>query len=190
MSNDVPHDIGSRCSARHPNVSCACVFDLSSTLSSHSLFVSSIFHFILLIFRFTFYVGRFEAKPPLCASANEESGPLVNNAPHTFSKITIILENRVNDRLRKILDHSSKGAMQDIDKHSLILGLFMSSTLEASVFMRKNYSNNLRSIRKTGNDFTLKQMLDISVQFTLDDQMRFSECLKTTWKILHGDKYL
>ena len=25
---------------------------------------------------------------------------------------------RVNDRLRKILDHSSEGAMQDIDKHS------------------------------------------------------------------------
>ena len=28
---------------------------------------------------------------------------------------------RVNDRLRKILDHSSKDAMQDIDKRSLIL---------------------------------------------------------------------
>ena len=42
---------------------------------------------------------------------------------------------RVNDRLRKILDQSSKDAMKDIDKHSLIWGLFMSSTLEASVFM-------------------------------------------------------
>ena len=28
--------------------------------------------------------------------------------------------NRVNDRLRKILDHSSKDAVQDIDKRSLI----------------------------------------------------------------------
>ena len=28
--------------------------------------------------------------------------------------------NRVNDRLRKILDHSSKDAMQDIDKCSMI----------------------------------------------------------------------
>ena len=50
---------------------------------------------------------------------------------------------RVNDRLRKILDQSSKDAMQDIDKH-----FFMSSTLEASVFMRKNYSENLHSIKK------------------------------------------
>ena len=55
---------------------------------------------------------------------------------------------RVNDRLRKILDHSSKDAMQDIDKHSLSWGLFMSSTLEASVFMGKSYSENLHSIKK------------------------------------------
>ena len=47
-------------SARHTiHVSCACVFDLSSTLSSHSSFVSSIFYFILLIFHFIFYVDRF-----------------------------------------------------------------------------------------------------------------------------------
>ena len=53
-----------------------------SALSSHSSSVSPIFCFILLIFHFIFYVDRFGAKP-LCASANEESGPLVNNAPLT-----------------------------------------------------------------------------------------------------------
>ena len=53
-------------SARHTiHVSCACVFDLSSTLSSHSSFVSPIFYFILLIFHFTFCVDRFGAKPPV-----------------------------------------------------------------------------------------------------------------------------
>ena len=46
--------------------------------------------------------------------------------------------NRVNDRLRKILDHSSGDAMQDIDKRSMIWGMFMSSTLEAFVYMGKN----------------------------------------------------
>ena len=38
---------------------------------------------------------------------------------------------RVNDRLRKKLDHFSKDAMQDIDKRSMIWWMFMSSTLEA-----------------------------------------------------------
>ena len=38
---------------------------------------------------------------------------------------------RVNVRLRKILDHSSEDAMQEIDKLSMIWGMFMSSTVEA-----------------------------------------------------------
>ena len=71
--------------------------------------------------------------------------------------------NRLNDRLRKILDHSSKDAMQDIDKRSIIWGMFMSSTLQASVFMEKNYSNNLHSIKNT-EDLTMKQMFDISAK--------------------------
>ena len=56
--------LGQGVSARHNiHVSCACVFDLSSTLSSQSSFVSPIFYFILLIFHFIFYVDRFGAKP-------------------------------------------------------------------------------------------------------------------------------
>ena len=38
----------------------------------------------------------------------------------------------------------------------------MFSTLEASVFMGKKYSENLHSVKNTGNNFTLKQMFDIS----------------------------
>ena len=67
----------------------------------------------------------------------------------------------MNGRLQKILGHSSKVAMQDIDKRSLFWRMFMSSTLEASVFMGKDYSENLHSIKNTRNDLTLKQMFDI-----------------------------
>ena len=65
---------------------------------------------------------------------------------------------RVTDRVRKILDHSSKDAMQEIDKRSLICGMLMSSTMEASVFMGKEYSDNLLSIKNIEKDLTLKQM--------------------------------
>ena len=40
--------------------------------------------------------------------------------------------------------------------------MFMSSTLEASEFMRKNYSENSHSVKNTRKDLTLKQMCDIS----------------------------
>ena len=54
--------------------------------------------------------------------------------------------NRVNDRLRKMKKRSPEDSMQDNDKRSMIWRMFMSSTVEASVFMGKNYSDNLHSI--------------------------------------------
>ena len=39
--------------------------------------------------------------------------------------------------------------------------MFVSSTLQASVFLEKNYSDNLHSIKNT-EDLTMKQMFDIS----------------------------
>ena len=69
---------------------------------------------------------------------------------------------RLNDRVRKMLDQSSKDATQDSNKHSLMWGMFMSSTLEASVFMGKEYSENLHSIKNTGDNLKMKPMCDIS----------------------------
>ena len=58
-------------------------------------------------------------------------------------------------------DQSSKYATKDSDKHSVIWRMFVSSTLQASVFMGKNYSDNWHSIKNT-EDLTMKQMFDIS----------------------------
>ena len=49
---------------------------------------------------------------------------------------------RVNDQVQKRQKQSSKDATKDSDKHSVIWRMFMSSTLRASVFMEKNYSDN------------------------------------------------
>ena len=83
MFNDVSHDIGSSVCARHLiHVSYACVFDPSSTLSSHSSFVSPIFYFILLKdTSSSMWIGL--EQDPLCTSPNEELGTLANNAPLT-----------------------------------------------------------------------------------------------------------
>ena len=65
-------------------------------------------------------------------------------------------------RVRKMLNRSPEDSMQDIDKLSMFWRMFTSSTVEASVFMGKNYSENLHSIKNTGNNLTMKQMFDIS----------------------------
>ena len=68
---------------------------------------------------------------------------------------------KVNDQVRKRQKQSSMDATEDNEEHSVIWGMFMSSTLQASVFMVKNYSDKQHSI-KNSNDLTMKQMFDMS----------------------------
>ena len=68
---------------------------------------------------------------------------------------------RVNDQVRKRQKQSSIDATEDSEEHSVICGMFMSSTLQASVLMVKSYSDNWHSI-KNKEDLTMKQMFDIS----------------------------
>ena len=64
---------------------------------------------------------------------------------------------KVNDRVRKMLDQSSKDATQDSDKHSLIWRMFMSSTLEASIFHGEGIARQFTfQSKNTGNNLTMK----------------------------------
>ena len=58
----------------------------------------------------------------------------------------------------------------------------MSSTLEASVFMGKNYSENVHSIRNTGNNLTLKQMFDISKKLTVGQSDEIFGVSQISWE--------
>ena len=51
-------------------------------------------------------------------------------------------------QVRKRKNQSSKDATKNSVKHFSIWRMFMSSTSQVSVFMRKNYSDNLHSIKK------------------------------------------
>ena len=74
---------------------------------------------------------------------------------------------RVNGKVRKRQNQSSKDATKDSDKHSVIWGMFVSSALQASVFMGKNYSDNLRSIKIT-EVLTMKQIFDTSEKLIMN----------------------
>ena len=68
---------------------------------------------------------------------------------------------RVNDQVRERQNQTSKDATKDSNKHSVIWRILTSSTLRASVFMGKKYSDNWHSI-KNSEVLTMKQMFDIS----------------------------
>ena len=96
---------------------------------------------------------------------------------------------RLNDQVRKRQNQSSKDATEDSDKHSVIWGMIVSSTLEASVFMVKNYKDNLHSIKNTEN-LTMKQMFDFSEKMITEQSDEIYGVKQLTGKILHGNIYL
>ena len=58
----------------------------------------------------------------------------------------------------------------------------MSSTLEASVFMGKDYSEILHFIKNTRNDLTLKQMFDISEKLIVGQSDEFFGVSPINWE--------
>ena len=58
----------------------------------------------------------------------------------------------------------------------------MSSTVEASVFMGKNYSDNSHSIKNTRENLTLKQMFDISEKFILEQSDGIFRVSQISWE--------
>ena len=87
----------------------------------------------------------------------------------------------MNDQVRKRQNQTSKDATKDSDKHSVICGMFMSSTLQASVFMVKNYSDNLHSIKNT-EDLTMKQMFDISEKLITEQSDEICGISTSSWE--------
>ena len=95
---------------------------------------------------------------------------------------------RVNDQVRRKQNQSSKDATKDSDKHSVIWRMFMFSTLESSVLMVKNYSDNWHSIKNT-KDFTMKQIFDISEKLITEQSDEINGMSTVNWE-LSSWKYL
>ena len=93
----------------------------------------------------------------------------------------------VNDQVRKRQKRSSLIVAEESEKHSVIWRKFMSSTLQSSVFMGRNYSDNWHSIKNT-EDLTMKQMFDISAKLVSEQDEIYG--LATIGRENHSWKYL
>ena len=88
---------------------------------------------------------------------------------------------RVNDWLRKMLDHS-KDAMQDIDKRSLIWECLCLQHWKHLYSWEWITQTILHSIRNTGKDLTLKQMFDISEKLTVGQSDEIFRVSQINWE--------
>ena len=94
-------------------------------------------------------------RPVVCSQRAHQFGIEDDETESELSLGSRSFLHRVNDQVRKRQKQSSQDATEDSEEHSVIWGMFMSSTLQASIFMVKNYSDNLHSIKNT-EDLTMK----------------------------------
>ena len=114
-------------------------------------------------------------KPVVCPQRGARAQQFVTRDDETELDLSLgsrSFLDRVNDQVRKRQKRSSMNVTEDSEKHSVIWGMFMSSTLQASVFMGKNYSDNWHSIKNT-KDLTMKQMFDISAKLVSEQDEIF-----------------
>ena len=91
---------------------------------------------------------------------------------------------RENDRLRKILDHYSKDAMQDIDKR--FLGERLCLRQWKHLYSCERITPDNLHCKKTGNNLTLKQMFDISEKLIVERSDEIFGVSQISWE----DSYL
>ena len=96
---------------------------------------------------------------------------------------------KVTDQVRKRQKQSFIDATDDGEKHSVIWGMLSSSTLQASVILVKNHSDNWHSIKHTEN-LTVKQMFDISGKMITEQSNEIYGINTFDGKTLRGNIYL
>ena len=95
---------------------------------------------------------------------------------------------RVSDQARKRQKQSSIHATEDSEELSVIWGMLMSSTVQASFLMVKNFSDNWHSIKI--QKISQWNIFSYVRNWCSKDQMRSMEWKQVTWKTLHGSTCL
>ena len=79
-----------------------------------------------------------------------------------FLPCSISFKEKVDEMLRIILNRPPGDKMEGFDKNALVWGIFMPSSLPAANFLEKDYSENLLSIRNTGQKPTVRILFDVT----------------------------
>ena len=87
-------------------------------------------------------------------SAESETFAMGGDAAEFVDKV----KDQVRNRQKRMWNVEESG-----EEHSIILGMFMATTLNAATFMGKNLST-VQSFIKNYEDLTLKQMFDVTAQ--------------------------
>ena len=79
-----------------------------------------------------------------------------------------------NKKIRAKLICLSGTEMEEIERHSVIGGLFLTSSLRAAIFLGQDCSENLRSVRNTEQKPTLQKLFDVTPKLISEQKLETS----------------
>ena len=88
---------------------------------------------------------------------------------------SISFREKVNERVRAVLNRRPGTEMEEIEKHSLLWGLFLTSSMHAPIFLGKGYSENLRSVRNTDLKPAVQKLFDVTLKLIPEEKLVISE---------------
>ena len=93
----------------------------------------------------------------------------------------ISFKEQVDERLRIFLNRPPGDKIEGIVKNSLIWRIFMTSSLHAAIFLGKGYSENLRSIRNTGQKPTVQKLFDATRTLIHEQELEIPGVSDLSW---------
>ena len=87
---------------------------------------------------------------------------------------SISFKEKVDERLRLILNRLPGDEMKGIDKNSLIWGIFTTSSLHAAIFLGREYSENLHSTRNTGQKPSVQKLFGATLTLIREQELEIS----------------
>ena len=157
-------DIGSSVCARHIiHVSCAWVSDLSSTLR-FALFIC-LSHLLLHLPDLLLPppCGSCSEKDPLCSSPNEESGPLVNDAPLTGCGPNFFDDNHFSETIEIFLQENPSDTLPSYLHDTEISDYTIGRALLSPLFTqeREDPASRRRANRSPGEGLSSSQLSSV-----------------------------
>ena len=85
----------------------------------------------------------------------------------------------MNERIRAKINRSPGNEL--VDKHSLTSGLFMTSSMHAAIFLGKDYTENLHSVRHTDQKPSVQKLFNATQKLIREQKLEISGVSELCW---------
>ena len=87
----------------------------------------------------------------------------------------------MDESVRAILNRSSGNELGEVERHSLIWRIFMTSSMQAAIFLGKDYFENLHSVRNTDKRPIVQSLFEVTQKLVHEQKLGISGLTDLSW---------